>query len=88
MAHESLESRAVVLGVLLTMVGCSWSTILKLTLEASVLYTVKAYVDGLGTLLLQGFVGKGIGCDIIQLYYCLGLWVTHLFKSFAFWDSF
>ena len=60
----------------------------EFSLGASVLHSVEEYVDGLGTILLQVFVIKGIGCIIFHLYSCWGLWVPHFFQSCAFWDRF
>ena len=89
MAYESVVRRGVVLGVIITKMYYSWSPLkIIFPLISYVLYTLEAYADGLGPLLLQGFVGKFIGCGIVQLYSCWWFCVTHLYKSCAFWDRF
>ena len=50
---------------------------------ASVMSPVEAHVDGLGPLLIQGFVSKCISCGIVHLYSCWGLWVSHFYDSCA-----
>ena len=84
-AYESVLSRGMVLGVIITKVGCSWSQ-KQLPLGASVFHPVEAHVDGLGPLLLQVFVSKLISCGIVHLYPCWGLWVYYFYKSFSFRD--
>ena len=67
-AYESVVIRGVVIGVIITKIGCSCSpNFFELPLGASVLYPAEGYVDGLGPLLLQGFVRKFIGCGIVHL---------------------
>ena len=53
---------------------------------ASVMSPVEAHVDGLGPLLIQGFVSKCISCGIVHLYSCWGLWVSHFYDSCALRD--
>ena len=59
--------------VAISKVGCSSYPKNEFSLGASVLHSVEEYVDGLGTILLQVFVIKGIGCIIFHLYSCWGL---------------
>ena len=76
-----------VLGVIITKIGCSWSPkIFDFPLGASVLNPIEVYVNGLGPLLLQDFFSKWIRCVIVHLYYCWGLWVSHFYESCAFMD--
>ena len=59
MAYELVVSRGVVLGVLIPKVGCYWSPkIFELPLGTYILYPIEAHVDGLGLIMIQGFVEK------------------------------
>ena len=59
---------------------------IKFPLSAYVLHPAEAHVNGLGPLLLQGFVRKCNICGIVHLYYCWELWLFHLYESCAFRD--
>ena len=84
MAYELVVSRGMVIGVIITKVGCSLSSNFKFPLGASVLHPVEAHADGLGPLLLQVFFRKYISCGIVHLYYCWGLWLYHFYGSCNF----
>ena len=66
---ESVVSRGVLLGVIITKIGCSRSPkTLKLLLVASILHPVEAHVDGLGPLLLQFFLSNSL---VVLLSTCI-----------------
>ena len=78
-AYELVVSRGMVLVVIISNIDCSWYLKkTELPLGASVVYLVEAHVESLGPLLLQDFVGKCIIFGSVHLYYCWGLWVSHL----------
>ena len=56
MAYELVVSRGMVIGVIITKVGCSLSSNFKFPLGASILHPVEAHANGLGPLLLQFFL--------------------------------
>ena len=69
MAYEFVVSRGVVLGVVIPKVGFYRSPkIFESTLGAYILYPIEAHVDGLGLIMIQGFVEKALD---VELFTCI-----------------
>ena len=79
-AYESVMSRGwCLVWESLRLVATGLQKKIESPFGAYILYPIEAHVDGLGLIILQGFVGKSIGCGIFHLYFCWRLWVPHFY---------
>ena len=74
-AYELVVSRGVVLGVVIPKVGCYWSPkIFESPLGAYILYPIEAHFDGLGLIMIQGFVEKTLDVELSTCIFVGGCW--------------
>ena len=75
----TMVGRRVVLAVVVTQVATAWAPVdVEHALLCSILDPVKIHVNGFGSSLFHGTIGKAVGCSIVHLDGSGGLGVAHL----------